>query len=65
MRRAVCPGSFDPITNGHLDIIARASRLYDEVYVAVMINKSKKGLFEIDQRIQLIREVTSEYANVR
>ncbi|MFF8997023.1 pantetheine-phosphate adenylyltransferase [Streptomyces achromogenes] len=65
MRRAVCPGSFDPITNGHLDIIARASRLYDEVYVAVMINKSKKGLFEIDQRIQLIREVTSEYGNVR
>ncbi|MFJ7151733.1 pantetheine-phosphate adenylyltransferase [Streptomyces sp. NPDC100445] len=65
MRRAVCPGSFDPITNGHLDIIARASRLYDEVYVAVMINKSKKGLFEIEERIELIREVTSEYANVR
>ncbi|MGW3358623.1 pantetheine-phosphate adenylyltransferase [Streptomyces bungoensis] len=65
MRRAVCPGSFDPITNGHLDIIARASRLYDEVYVAVMINKSKKGLFEVDERIELIREVTAEYANVR
>ncbi|MFG2604984.1 pantetheine-phosphate adenylyltransferase [Streptomyces sp. NPDC048514] len=65
MRRAVCPGSFDPITNGHLDIIARASRLYDEVYIAVMINKSKKGLFEIDERIELIREVTREYANVR
>ncbi|MEU0007475.1 pantetheine-phosphate adenylyltransferase [Streptomyces sp. NPDC006314] len=65
MRRAVCPGSFDPITNGHLDIIARASRLYDEVYVAVMINKSKKGLFETEERIELIREVTAEYANVR
>ncbi|WP_344005766.1 pantetheine-phosphate adenylyltransferase [Streptomyces thermocarboxydovorans] len=65
MRRAVCPGSFDPITNGHLDIISRASRLYDEVYVAVMINKSKRGLFEIDERIDLIRQVTSEYANVR
>ncbi|MEU2061444.1 pantetheine-phosphate adenylyltransferase [Streptomyces sp. NPDC013455] len=65
MRRAVCPGSFDPITNGHLDIIARASRLYDEVYVAVMINKSKKGLFEIEERIELIREVTSEFSNVR
>ncbi|MFR9788826.1 pantetheine-phosphate adenylyltransferase [Streptomyces sp. MB22_4] len=65
MRRAVCPGSFDPITNGHLDIIARASRLYDEVYVAVMINQSKKGLFEVEERIELIREVTSEYANVR
>ncbi|MFF7753566.1 pantetheine-phosphate adenylyltransferase [Streptomyces sp. NPDC007971] len=65
MRRAVCPGSFDPITNGHLDIIARASRLYDEVYVAVMINKSKKGLFEIEERIELIREVTADCANVR
>ncbi|WP_208611437.1 pantetheine-phosphate adenylyltransferase [Streptomyces bungoensis] len=65
MRRAVCPGSFDPITNGHLDIIARASRLYDEVYVAVMINKSKKGLFEVEERIELIREVTADYANVR
>ncbi|MFF8991808.1 pantetheine-phosphate adenylyltransferase [Streptomyces sp. NPDC014983] len=65
MRRAVCPGSFDPITNGHLDIIARASRLYDEVYVAVMINQSKKGLFDVEERIELIREVTSEYANVR
>ncbi|WP_307840961.1 pantetheine-phosphate adenylyltransferase [Streptomyces sp. GESEQ-4] len=65
MRRAVCPGSFDPITNGHLDIIGRASRLYDEVYVAVMINKSKKGLFEIDERIDLIRQVTAEFENVR
>ncbi|MFG2884489.1 pantetheine-phosphate adenylyltransferase [Streptomyces sp. NPDC048297] len=65
MRRAVCPGSFDPITNGHLDIIARASRLYDEVYVAVMINKSKKGLFDIEERIELIRQVTADFANVR
>ncbi|MEW2132199.1 pantetheine-phosphate adenylyltransferase [Streptomyces sp. NPDC005435] len=65
MRRAVCPGSFDPITNGHLDIIARASRLYDEVYVAVMVNKSKQGLFDIDERMALIRDVTAEYANVR
>ncbi|MGW3245973.1 pantetheine-phosphate adenylyltransferase [Streptomyces sp. NPDC001070] len=65
MRRAVCPGSFDPVTNGHLDIIARASRLYDEVYVAVMINKSKKGLFSIEERIALIEEVTAEYGNVR
>ena len=65
VRRAVCPGSFDPITNGHLDIIARASRLYDEVYVAVMINQSKKGLFEIEERIDLIRQVTAEYGNVR
>ncbi|GGS61100.1 phosphopantetheine adenylyltransferase [Streptomyces daghestanicus] len=65
VRRAVCPGSFDPITNGHLDIIARASRLYDEVYVAVMINQSKKGLFAIEERIDLIGRVTAEYGNVR
>jgi pantetheine-phosphate adenylyltransferase len=65
LRRAVCPGSFDPITNGHLDIIARASRLYDTVHVAVMINKSKDGLFTIDERIALIEEVTGELGNVK
>jgi pantetheine-phosphate adenylyltransferase len=65
MRRAVCPGSFDPITNGHLDIIVRASRLYDVVHVAVMINKAKKGLFEVDERIALIEEVTADLDNVR
>ena len=65
MRRAVCPGSFDPVTNGHLDIIARASRLYDTVYVAVMINKAKQGLFDIDRRIALIEEVTADLGNVR
>ncbi|MEE1941873.1 pantetheine-phosphate adenylyltransferase [Streptomyces sp. TRM 70361] len=65
VRRAVCPGSFDPITNGHLDIIARAAKLYDEVYVAVMINKSKQGLFAVEERIDLIRQVTGEYGNVR
>jgi pantetheine-phosphate adenylyltransferase len=64
VRRAVCPGSFDPITNGHLDIIARASRLYDEVYVAVMINSNKQGLFSVEERIQLIREETADCANV-
>jgi pantetheine-phosphate adenylyltransferase len=65
MRRAVCPGSFDPVTNGHLDIIARASRLYDVVHVAVMINKSKKGLFDVDERIALIEQVTADLDNVR
>ncbi|MCI0385622.1 pantetheine-phosphate adenylyltransferase [Streptomyces sp. CNQ085] len=65
MRRAVCPGSFDPITNGHLDIISRASRLYDEVYVAVMINKSKQGMFAVEERMDLIHQVTAEYGNVR
>jgi pantetheine-phosphate adenylyltransferase len=47
-RRAVCPGSFDPVTLGHLDIIGRASSLYDEVVVAVLVNKSKTGLFSVD-----------------
>ncbi|MEV4258870.1 pantetheine-phosphate adenylyltransferase [Spirillospora sp. NPDC049652] len=65
MRRVVCPGSFDPVTNGHLDIISRASRLFDEVVVAVMINKTKQGLFTVDERMQLLREVTEEYGNVR
>jgi pantetheine-phosphate adenylyltransferase len=64
LRRVVCPGSFDPITNGHLDIIARASRLYDTVHVAVMINKAKHGLFSIDERIALIENVTCELGNV-
>lgn len=64
LRRAVCPGSFDPITNGHLDIVARASRLYDSVYVAVLVNKSKKGLFSVEERISLIEECTAEFSNV-
>ncbi|WP_067225885.1 pantetheine-phosphate adenylyltransferase [Streptomyces sp. NBRC 109706] len=65
MRRAVCPGSFDPITNGHLDIVARASRLYDVVHIAVMINKSKQGLFTVDERIALIEESVKDYGNVQ
>jgi pantetheine-phosphate adenylyltransferase len=65
MRRAVCPGSYDPATNGHLDIIERASGLFDEVFVAVLINKSKKGLFTIDERMQMLREITSKLPNVR
>jgi pantetheine-phosphate adenylyltransferase len=65
LRRAVCPGSFDPVTNGHLDIIARASRLYDVVHVAVMINQAKHGLFSIDERIGLIEEVTGDLGNVK
>ncbi len=48
MRRAVCPGSFDPVTNGHLDIIGRAAGLFDEVVVAVLVNKSKRSLFGVD-----------------
>ncbi len=65
MRRAVCPGSFDPVTNGHLDIVGRSSRLYDEVVVAVLVNESKHGLFTVEERIDMLREVVKPYGNVR
>ena len=64
MRRAVCPGSFDPVTNGHLDIIGRAAELYDEVVVAVLVNETKAGLFTIPERMDLLGEVTIEWKNV-
>lgn len=64
MRRAVCPGSFDPPTNGHLDIVGRASELFDEVVVAVLVNKTKKSLFTVDERIEMLREVAQPYPNV-
>lgn len=64
MRRATCPGSFDPVTNGHLDIISRASQLYDEVVVAVGINRSKGRLFTVEERLELLRAATAEYGNV-
>jgi pantetheine-phosphate adenylyltransferase len=63
--RVVCPGSFDPVTNGHLDIISRAAGLYDEVVVAVGINASKNRLFTDDERVEMLTEVTSRYGNVR
>jgi pantetheine-phosphate adenylyltransferase len=65
VRRAVCPGSFDPVTNGHLDIISRASRLYDEVIVAVGTNLAKHGVFTVEERIEMLAKVTSGYGNVR
>jgi pantetheine-phosphate adenylyltransferase len=63
--RVVCPGSFDPVTNGHLDIIGRAAGLYDEVFVAVLINITKKSLFTVDERVEILGEVTKGYGNVR
>jgi pantetheine-phosphate adenylyltransferase len=65
MRRAVCPGSFDPVTNGHLDIIVRASGLYDEVVVAVLVNKSKASLFTVEERMDMLGAVLTEHPNVR
>jgi len=61
----VCPGSFDPVTNGHLDIVGRCARLYDEVVVAVLINVEKKSLFTVEERIDVLQTVTKEYGNVR
>lgn len=56
MRRAVCPGSFDPVTNGHLDIVTRAAGHFDEVVVAVLVNESKEGVFTVDERITMLEE---------
>ena len=64
MRRVVCPGSFDPVTNGHLDIITRAAGLADEVIVAVLRNPNKVPLFTVDERVEMLREVTKGLDNV-
>lgn len=66
MRRCVCPGSFDPVTNGHLDVIERAAALFDEVVVAVLVNVSKRqGMFDLEERIDMLREVCADVPNVR
>lgn len=62
--KVACPGSFDPVTNGHLDIISRASNLFDEVVVAVGTNVSKNRLFSPEERIDMLREVCEPYSNV-
>jgi pantetheine-phosphate adenylyltransferase len=64
MKRAVCPGSFDPITFGHLDIIERASLQFDEVIVAVFVNRKKSGLFTIQERMEMIQANVEKFKNV-
>ena len=64
MRRAVCPGSFDPVTNGHVDVIMRAAALYDELVVAVLVNPGKAGLFDVEERMSLLREAVVDLPNV-
>lgn len=63
--KAVYPGSFDPLTNGHLDIIERASELYDEVTVALLINTSKKGLLSFEERLEILKKETARFSNVK
>jgi pantetheine-phosphate adenylyltransferase len=65
MRRAIYPGSFDPITNGHLDVIERARKLFDEVVVAVAHNDEKQPLFSLKDRLDLLRETAGKIDNVR
>ncbi len=64
MRKAVCPGSFDPVTNGHLDVFVRASQLFDQVVVGVLINKTKSSLFDVEERIEMLREVVAPHPNI-
>jgi pantetheine-phosphate adenylyltransferase len=63
-RLAIFPGSFDPLTNGHVDIILRSARLFEHIVVAVLVNKDKTALFSPDERVGFIREVFREYPNV-
>jgi pantetheine-phosphate adenylyltransferase len=64
VRRAVCPGSFDPVTNGHVDVIQRAAGLYDELVVAVLVNPGKAGFFPVGERMDLLREAVADLPNV-
>jgi pantetheine-phosphate adenylyltransferase len=64
VRRAVCPGSFDPVTNGHVDVINRAAALYDELVVGVLVNPGKAGLFAVDERMELLRDAVAHLPNV-
>lgn len=65
MRIAICPGSFDPVTNGHVDVFERASKLFDVLIVAVFHNPNKKPLFDMEERVALLTEATQHIPNVR
>ena len=64
MHTAVCPGSFDPVTHGHLDIVARAARLFDHVTMAVLVNPAKSGMFSVDERVDMLREAVADHPTV-
>ncbi|MEV0076870.1 pantetheine-phosphate adenylyltransferase [Nocardia neocaledoniensis] len=65
MAAALCPGSFDPVTNGHLDVFTRAAAQFDEVIITVMVNPKKQGMFTVDERMDLLREAVAHLPNVR
>jgi pantetheine-phosphate adenylyltransferase len=65
VRRVVCPGSFDPVTNGHVDVITRAANLHDEVVVAVLLNPNKTPLFSAEERVEMLRDACAKLDNVR
>lgn len=65
MRIAVCPGSFDPVTSGHLDIFERASKMFDVLIVAVFHNPNKKPLFSMDERVEMLKDATSHIPNIK
>jgi pantetheine-phosphate adenylyltransferase len=65
MAGALCPGSFDPVTNGHIDVFNRVSAQFDEVVVTVMINKNKQGMFSVEERMEMLREATAHLPNIR
>jgi pantetheine-phosphate adenylyltransferase len=65
MTKACCPGSFDPVTNGHLDVVERACLLFDEVVVAVLENLNKKALFTVEERMEMLRDATSHLEGVK
>lgn len=64
MKKAIYPGSFDPVTYGHLDIIKRASKVVDELIIGVLVNKKKAPLFTMEERLEMLREATKEFPNV-
>lgn len=65
MKLAIYPGTFDPVTNGHLDIVERAAMLFDQVVVAVTTNSAKNPMFSVAERLEMFREVTQHFTNVR
>ena len=65
MKRAIYPGSFDPVTNGHMDIIRRSANIVDELYVGVLNNSAKNSLFSVDERVSMLKELTADLPNVK